>query len=208
MSKMDLLYSDKLVMALNNSSRASINGSGDATPGSPGTVGSRSGASTPRHHGMFTSLASLLGSKAVEGSEAGTLLPPGLYTCPFVFTLPRDSAPTIDLPHGTRSYSLKAHVHRPGLLTHSLSCTAPFTVVQLDDERHQHDTSMMQHEARWNDSLLYAWKLRPSFANLGGGALGEAGAYVVGETIPLEITFVPLEKVFVHRITARLHRMF
>lgn len=125
----------------------------------------------------------------------------GSYTCPFVFSLPKDSPPTIELPQGTRTYSLKAHVHRPGLLAHSSACSVPFTVVYLGDQRPFSMTHnmMVEHEGSWQDRLLYSWRLRKKGSDTHPG-------YVIGESIPFEITFVPLEKVFIHKVNVKLTR--
>lgn len=116
----------------------------------------------------------------------------GSYTCPFLFSLPKDAPPTINLPHGSRTYQLKAHIHRTGLLVPSVTRSVPFTVVLLSE--HEQSFVNTSHEDKWEDSLLYAWRV------------GRNPAFVLGETIPLELTLVPLEKVFIHKITVALQR--
>lgn len=80
------------------------------------------------------------------------------------------------------------------MLTPSVTRVVPFTVVLLNDPESALTYINVSHEDRWRDSLLYAWRL------------GSIPAFVLGETIPLELTFVPLDKVFVHKIVVTLHR--
>lgn len=202
---MDLLYSDKLMMALKSSSSAaaststSASGSG-ANAGSTSASPTGSGTSTPsgshkHHHSRFTSVSNLLKSSLAAsstGAQQGVELPAGSYTCPFSFTLPKDAVPSISLPHGSRTYHLKAHIHRAGMLTPSVTRIVPFTVVLLNDSEFSYVN--VSHEDRWKDNLLYAWRL------------GSQPAFVLGESIPLELTFVPLDKVFIHKIVVTLHQ--
>lgn len=50
---------------------------------------------------------------------------------------------------------------------------------------------------RWKDSLLYAWRL--------GGEEG-TNSVAIGESVPLCLTFVPLDKLLVHQISVHLER--
>lgn len=56
------------------------------------------------------------------------------------------------------------------------------------------------HEGRWKDHLVYGWRVKRRDE-------GQAGnGFVIGESIPFEITLVPLEKTFIHKIVAKLRR--
>lgn len=199
---MDLLHSDKLCMVLKSTPKGSH-------PESP----SQSGTSTPTKPGSkFASISSLFrDSIANNGSQPGVELPAGKcrirshlwwpssqtdllgsYTCPCIFSLPKDAPPTIHLPSGARTYQLRAVIHRAGLLTPSVSRSIPFTVALLNDAGHS--MANVPHEHKWKDSLLYAWRAGPQ------------SAFVLGESIPLELTLVPLEKIFIHQVAVQIIR--
>lgn len=52
-------------------------------------------------------------------------------------------------------------------------------------------------EGEGQDALLYAWRL---------GVESGTNAVAIGQSVPLDLTFVPLEKVLVHAIVVGLER--
>ncbi|KAF8308405.1 hypothetical protein DL93DRAFT_2219800, partial [Clavulina sp. PMI_390] len=210
--KMDLLRSDKFVMALNSKTKRPSSSRASSISSSP----SSSSTSHSSRSGLFTSIANLLHAGSSHSGDLnnpseGVLLPEGTYTCPFVFSLPRSSPPSLTLPYGSRTYLLKAHVHRPGFLTTSASCSVPFTVVQLGDDPTSlvslSRAAMFAGEGRWDDKLLYTWHLKSSGNRESDPNDGvPEGRFICGEEMKLDVTFVPLEKVFIHKICATLNQ--
>jgi hypothetical protein len=90
---------------------------------------------------------------------------------------------------------VKVHVHRAGLLTPSLASSTSFSVIRLGDPETLLGPGALG-EAKWKENLLYAWKI----------GRNDGRGHVIGESIPFEVTFVPLDKVFIHQIICTLKR--
>ncbi|KAI5118355.1 hypothetical protein M0805_006756 [Coniferiporia weirii] len=113
----------------------------------------------------------------------------GIYTYPISFAIPADSPPSLQCDYGSVTYRLKATVHRPGAFTHRLTATCEVVLIASpgEDDLEESDNIVVQRE--WDAQMHYA-------------IVVSGRSFPIGSAIPLHITFMPLAKVKIFRITA------
>ena len=89
------------------------------------------------------------------------------------------------------SYRLKATVHRPGAFTSRLHADREVTLIASpgEDDLDENDNITVQRE--WDGQMLYVIVI-------------SGRAFPIGSTIPIQLTFMPLQKIKVFRIAAVL----
>jgi len=92
---------------------------------------------------------------------------------------------------GGVAYRLKAVVHRPGALTAKLSATCEVILVAGPPEDDAEETHSIIVERQWDTQLRY-------LIALGGRS------FVIGSHVPFSLTFVPLEKCKIYRLSVFL----
>ncbi|EJD08036.1 uncharacterized protein FOMMEDRAFT_131011 [Fomitiporia mediterranea MF3/22] len=115
----------------------------------------------------------------------------GTYTYPISFAIPGDSPPSLQCDFGTVGYSLKATVHRPGAFTHRLTATREVTFIACpgEDDIDESDNIVVQRE--WDSQMHYM-------------IIISGRAFPIGSSIPIHLTFMPIAKVKIFRISAYL----
>jgi len=115
----------------------------------------------------------------------------GTYTYPISFTIPANSPPTLQCEYGSLTWRLKANVHRPGTFTQKLTAVRDVTVISCPGEDDMDEHENMIVERQWEGQMQYVITIPGKM-------------FYVGGTIPIQLTFMPLAKVKIHRITAVL----
>ena len=115
----------------------------------------------------------------------------GTYTYPISFAIPANSPPSLLCDFGSVIYRLKATVHRPGAFTHRLTAMREVTLIAApgEDDLDESDNIVVQRE--WDTQLLYVIVI-------------SGRAFPIGSTIPIQVTFMPMAKIKVYRISVIL----
>lgn len=118
----------------------------------------------------------------------------GSYTYPISFAIPGDSPPSFSTEFGSITYQLKATVHRPGTFTHKLTASREVVLIASpgEDDLDESDNIVVQRE--WDSQMHYA-------------IIISGRAFPIGSPIPLHITFMPLTKIKIFRVTAVVEGM-
>jgi hypothetical protein len=119
----------------------------------------------------------------------------GTYTYPISFTIPANSPPSLQCDNGNVVWRLKASVHRPGAFTPKLTAVRDVTVISCPGEDDMDETECLIVERQWEGQLRYLIAI-------------SGRMFYVGGTIPLQITFMPLAKVKIHRVAIFLEGGF
>lgn len=117
------------------------------------------------------------------------LLRKGSYTYPISFAIPGDSPPSLSTEFGAVTYRLKATVHRPGTFTHKLTTSREVVLIASpgEDDLEESDNITVQRE--WDSQMHYA-------------IIISGRAFAIGSSIPLHVTFMPISKMKIYRISA------
>jgi arrestin-related trafficking adapter 3/6 len=93
------------------------------------------------------------------------------------------------------TWRLKAYVHRPGAFTTKLTAVRDVTVISCpgEDDLDEHESLIV--ERQWEEQLQYIVAISGKM-------------FFVGGTIPMQITFLPLSNVKIHRISVTLEGVF
>ncbi|KIY68101.1 hypothetical protein CYLTODRAFT_421959 [Cylindrobasidium torrendii FP15055 ss-10] len=113
---------------------------------------------------------------------------PGLYTYPISFAIPGNAPPTLQTNYGSVKWTLRAVVHRPGAFTTKLETEREVIVVSCPTEEDTEDTENIIVERHWDQQLQYLITV-------------SGRSFYIGDTIPISLTFMPLNKVKLHRLT-------
>ncbi|GJJ08610.1 hypothetical protein Clacol_002829 [Clathrus columnatus] len=97
--------------------------------------------------------------------------------------------------YGAVSYTLRGVVHRPGALTPKLTGSRNVTIVVSPAEDDTELTHSIAIERQWESQLRYII------------SLGSRNV-VIGSTIPFSLTFVPLDKCKIYRLSVFLEEKF
>lgn len=129
----------------------------------------------------------------ISFNNVSTLI--GTYTYPISFSIPGDSPPSLQCEFGCVSYQLKATVHRPGTFTHKLTASHEVTLIASpgEDDLDESDNILVQRE--WDSQMHYMITI-------------SGRAFPIGSTIPIHITFMPISKVKIFRISALIEGRF
>ncbi|KAI9465256.1 hypothetical protein BJY52DRAFT_1209668 [Lactarius psammicola] len=114
----------------------------------------------------------------------------GLYTFPISFSIPSCMPPTISCDYGSVTWRLKANVHRPGVFTPRFSASREVILVASPSED-QEDTEGITIERTWEDQMRYTLSVSGRMFPIGG-------------TIPITLSFMPMAKVRIYKITVQL----
>ncbi|KAI0036132.1 hypothetical protein K488DRAFT_82398 [Vararia minispora EC-137] len=115
----------------------------------------------------------------------------GTYTFPISFSIPSHLPPTFSCTYGTVSWRLKAHVHRPGVLTVKMSATTDVTVVATPADDDTEDSENIVVERLWDNQLQYLFTVAGRMFSIGG-------------VVPIDMTFLPMAKMKVIRLSAHV----
>src|SRR5882762_6636332 len=96
--------------------------------------------------------------------------------------------PTLECDFGTVQWRLKAHVHRPGTFTSKLTASRHVILVASPSEDDVEGMESAVIERFWDDQLQYLISISGRMFHIGG-------------TIPVQVTFLPMAKITIHRIT-------
>jgi hypothetical protein len=99
--------------------------------------------------------------------------------------------PTLSCDFGTVTWRLKANVHRPGVFTPRLSASREVILVASPSEDLREDTEGFAIERVWGDQMQYTLSVSGRMFPIGG-------------TIPITLSFLPMEKVKIYKISAQL----
>ncbi|KAH9005698.1 hypothetical protein EDB84DRAFT_271479 [Lactarius hengduanensis] len=114
----------------------------------------------------------------------------GLYTFPISFSIPSCMPPTISCDFGSITWRLKANVHRPGAFTPSSLHRRGHSVTSPSDDRGE-DTEGFAIERIWEDQMQYTLSV-------------SGRMFPVGDTIPITLSFLPMAKVRIYKISVLL----
>lgn len=117
--------------------------------------------------------------------------PAGTYTFPISFVIPSYVPPTMQCDYGSVTWRLKANVHRPGAFTHKLSASREVVLVAspVEDDRGDNDGVMI--ERLWEDQMQYMVSV-------------SGRVFPIGGTIPITLSFLPLAKIKIFKISVQL----
>ena len=118
----------------------------------------------------------------------------GTYTYPISFPIPADSPPSLGCAYGSIVWSLKATVHRPGKFTPRMEVTRPINVVAAPSEDATEDVENVTVNKTWEDQMVYYLSI-----------VGRA--FPIGSKIPIQLTFMPLAKVKIHKVSVVIDGM-
>ena len=115
----------------------------------------------------------------------------GIYTYPISMVIPPNAPPSLQCDFGAVAYRLKATVHRPGTFTHRMTASRPVTLIASpgEDDVEESDNIVVQRE--WDSQMHYQ-------------IIISGRTFPIGSTIPIHITFMPIAKVKIYRISAVL----
>lgn len=99
--------------------------------------------------------------------------------------------PTLSCDYGSVTWRLKANVHRPGVFTPKLSASRDVIVVAAPSEDLREDAEGFAIERIWGNQMQYTVSVSGRMFPIGG-------------TIPITLTFLPMEKVKIYKISAQL----
>ena len=114
-----------------------------------------------------------------------------MYTFPISFTIPSYMPPTLSCDYGSVTWRLKANVHRPGVFTPKLSASREVMFVAVPSEDLREDADGFAIERIWGDQMQYTVSVSGRMFPIGG-------------TIPVTLTFLPMAKVRIYKISAQL----
>lgn len=119
----------------------------------------------------------------------------GTYTYPISFAIPANSPPTLLCEFGSVTYRLKATVHRPGAFTTRMTASRDVTLIACpgEDDLEESDNIVVQRE--WDSQMHYL-------------IIISGRSFPIGSVIPLELTFMPISKLKIHRISALIEGEF
>ncbi len=99
--------------------------------------------------------------------------------------------PTIHCDYGTVTWRLKANVHRPGIFTPKFSASREINLVASPSEDLREDMDGFSIERIWGDQMQYMLSVSGRMFPIGG-------------TIPITLSFLPMAKVRIYKITVHL----
>ena len=128
---------------------------------------------------------------SLKQSKSLTLYTLGTYTYPISFAIPANAPPTLTCDCGTVSYRLKAVVHRPGAFTPRITASQNVTLIASpgEDDADESDNIVVQRE--WDTQMHYMIVI-------------SGRMFAIGESVPLQITWVPISGIKVYRLSAFL----
>jgi len=112
----------------------------------------------------------------------------GTYTYPISFPIPADSPPSLGCAYGSIVWGLKATVHRPGKFTPRMEATRSINVVATPSDDATEDVENVTVTKTWEDQMVYYLSI-----------VGRA--FHIGSKIPIQLTFMPLAKVKIHKVS-------
>lgn len=119
----------------------------------------------------------------------------GTYTYPISFLIPNNTPPTLHCTLGSVQYTLKATVHRAGAFSTRLTARREVTLVAApgEDDLDESDNILVQRQ--WEDQMHYVIAVHGK-------------AFPIGGKIPLSVTFMPMAKIKIYRISSTLEGLF
>ncbi|KAF9451533.1 hypothetical protein P691DRAFT_699236 [Macrolepiota fuliginosa MF-IS2] len=115
----------------------------------------------------------------------------GVYTYPISFQIPGDSPPSIFCDYGAATWSLRAHVHRPGTFSPKYTAEREVVVVSCPTEDDTEEGLNIIIERHWDHQLQYLIAI-------------SGRSFYIGGTLPITFTMLPLTKAKVYRIAVYL----
>jgi hypothetical protein len=99
--------------------------------------------------------------------------------------------PTVECERGSVTWRLKATVHRPGTFTPKLSASREVILVASPSEDHSEDADGHFIERFWEDKMQYVLSV-------------SGRVFPIGGVIPLTLSFLPMTKVKIFKISVHL----
>ncbi len=97
--------------------------------------------------------------------------------------------------YGSVSWSLSATVHRLGTFTTKLEAQRDVVVVSCPTEEDTEDTENIIVERHWDSQLQYLITI-------------SGRSFYIGGTMPISLTFMPLAKMKIHRLSVVIEGEF
>lgn len=114
---------------------------------------------------------------------------PGTYTYPISFAIPANTPPSLTCEYGSVAYRLKAVVHRPGAFTPRITASRGVTLIASPGEDDADETDNIVVQREWDTQMHYMLVI-------------SGRMFAIGESVPLQVTWVPMSNVKVHRLSA------
>lgn len=150
------------------------------------------GHALPRHTpGKGSEVVVLGGDQHKDAGDGWQEFTKGLYTFPISFAIPSYMPPTISCDYGSVTWRLKASAHRPGVFTPKLSASREVILVASPSEDPREDNEGFPIERVWEDQMQYTLSVSGRMFPIGG-------------TIPITLSFLPMAKVRIYKISAQL----
>ncbi|KAI0311490.1 hypothetical protein OF83DRAFT_755726 [Amylostereum chailletii] len=146
------------------------------------------------HPSALTKVGEKLGMDVEDHKEFGDgwkEFKKGIYTFPISFSVPSNMPPSLQCDFGSISWRLKAHVHRPGTFTTKMTAVRDVTLVSTPSEDDTEDTENIVVERYWDNQMQYLFSVSGRMFTIGG-------------TIPIQMTFLPMSKMKIHRLSVTL----
>ena len=121
--------------------------------------------------------------------------PLGTYTYPISFPIPADSPPSLECSSGSITWTLKATVHRPGKFTPRMEIARTINVVATPSDDATEDVENVTVNKTWEDQMVYYLSI-----------VGRA--FPIGSKIPIQLTFMPLAKVKILKVSVVIDGMW
>jgi len=90
---------------------------------------------------------------------------------------------------------MKATVHRPGMFTPRMETIHTINVVAAPSEDATDDVESVTVNKQWEDQMVYNLSI-----------IGRA--FPIGSRIPIQLTFLPLAKIKIHRVSVVIDGVF
>ena len=113
---------------------------------------------------------------------------PGVYTYPISFSIPGDAPSTLSCDFGSITWRLKANAHRPGVFTSKITASREVMLISTPGEEDTEETDNIIVERFWETQLYYLISI-------------SGRSFPVGGIVPVNFTFMPMEKVQIYRIS-------
>jgi len=96
--------------------------------------------------------------------------------------------------YGSIAWSLKATVHRPGKFTPRMETVRTINVVATPSEDATEDVENVTVNKTWENQMSY-------YLSIAGRA------FPIGSKIPIQLTFMPLAKIKIHKVSVVIDGM-
>ncbi|KIM40302.1 hypothetical protein M413DRAFT_11761 [Hebeloma cylindrosporum] len=150
--------------------------------------GSRMGASRERGRGVLGRIMKEKEKGSKDKAEGWKEFKKGTYSYPISFSIPSNAPPSMRCDFGSVVWRLKASVHRPGTFKAKITSCREVVTIACPTEEDTEDTENIIVERHWEQQLQYLISI-------------SGRSFYIGGTVPVTLTFMPLMKVKIHRLS-------